>query len=311
MQVPHKGKSSYTNLDPTRIIGSGSFGFVFEAIDNDTKQTVAVKRTQKAGEYVSREYEVLNELKKCKNVVKMLEIYYSKDSQKKTAQNLVFEYCSQNLEEIIQQKKQEGGRIEMKEIKDYMRQILTGMKDVHEKGIAHRDLKPENILKNEEGVIKICDFGSAKVLHDKLNTPYIVSRYYRAPELILACSDYTNMIDIWAIGCIFAEFMTLRPLFPGKTEGSQFIEQVAVLGLPKEEVLRKISSQITQNTIDLVHSLDDIPPRKIEELLPFKDYHPSDVKEAADLLSKMLRWIPSERITCKEALKHPFFGKKR
>lgn len=95
---------------------------------------------------------------------------------------------------------------------------------VHSKGISHRDLKPENILKNEKGVIKICDFGSAKMLHEKLNTPYIVSRYYRAPELILACSDYTHKIDIWAIGCIFAEFMTLRPLFPGKTEGSQFIE---------------------------------------------------------------------------------------
>ena len=91
---------------------------------------------------------------------------------------------------------------------------------VHKQGIAHRDLKPENILKTESGVIKICDFGSAKMLHEKLNTPYIVSRYYRAPELILACSDYTEKIDIWAIGCIFAEFMTLRPLFPGKTEGS-------------------------------------------------------------------------------------------
>ena len=81
-------------------------------------------------------------------------------------------------------------------------------------------MKPENILKNEKGIIKICDFGSAKILDEKLNTPYIVSRYYRAPELILACSDYSQNIDIWAIGCIFAEFMTLRPLFPGKTEGS-------------------------------------------------------------------------------------------
>jgi len=91
---------------------------------------------------------------------------------------------------------------------------------VHEQGISHRDLKPENILMNDESVVKICDFGSAKILDQKLNTPYIVSRYYRAPELILACSDYTEKIDIWAIGCIFMEFLTLRSLFPGKTEGS-------------------------------------------------------------------------------------------
>ena len=101
-----------------------------------------------------------------------------------------------------------------------MKQILTGMAYVHSKGISHRDLKPENILMNEGGVIKICDFGSAKALDERLNTPYIVSRYYRAPELILACSDYSDKIDVWAIGCICCEFMTLRPLFPGKTEGS-------------------------------------------------------------------------------------------
>jgi serine/threonine protein kinase len=133
---------------------------------------------------------------------------------------LVFEYCNKNLEEIIQETKKMDKRIPIQDIKQYMKQILQGMDYVHKQGITHRDLKPENILKTDEGVIKICDFGSAKQLHEKLNTPYIVSRYYRAPELILACSDYTNKIDIWAIGCIFAEFMTLRPLFPGKTEGS-------------------------------------------------------------------------------------------
>jgi glycogen synthase kinase 3 beta len=112
------------------------------------------------------------------------------------------------------------------------------MQYVHSKKICHRDLKPENILMNKEGVVKICDFGSAKVLSENgLNTPYIVSRYYRAPELILACSDYTDAIDIWAIGCILAEFLTKRPIFPGKTEGSQLIEQIAILGLPTRQEL--------------------------------------------------------------------------
>ena len=110
----------------------------------------------------------------------------------------MFEYCSQDLEEVIKKAKEFGRPIPILEIKDYMRQILTGMAYVHKQGICHRDLKPENILKNESGVVKICDFGSAKVMSTNgLNTPYIVSRYYRAPELILGCSDYTNKIDIW------------------------------------------------------------------------------------------------------------------
>lgn len=86
----------------------------------------------------------------------------------------------------------------MEDIRNFMKQILMGMAYVHKQGVCHRDLKPENILMNKENIVKICDFGSAKVLSPSgLNTPYIVSRYYRAPELILACSDYTNKIDIW------------------------------------------------------------------------------------------------------------------
>ena len=161
-------------------------------------QIVAVKRTTKAGEYVSREFEVLDKLRECKNVIKMLDIYYSKNEEGKTAQNLIFEFCSTNLEEVIQDHKKNDKYIKPEEVREFMKQILEGMKYVHQQKICHRDLKPENILLTKDGIIKICDFGSAKVLDEEgLNTPYIVSRYYRAPELILACSDYTNKIDIW------------------------------------------------------------------------------------------------------------------
>mgnify|MGYP002632081006 CR=1 FL=1 len=159
---------------------------------------------------------------------------------------------------------------------------------VHKQGIFHRDLKPENILMNEQRVVKICDFGSAKFLNDKLNTPYIVSRYYRAPELILACSDYTEKIDIWAIGCIFCEFLTLIPLFPGKTEGSQLIEQIAILGLPSKETMFRMSKQMSPNTVELVHKLDDMPPQKLTSILPYKDYSRKEIEESADLIQKML-----------------------
>jgi serine/threonine protein kinase len=200
-----------------------------------------------------------------------------------------------------------GARIPMEDIKSYMKQILTGMAYVHRQQIFHRDLKPENILLNHQGVVKICDFGSAKFLNDKLNTPYIVSRYYRAPELILACSDYNEKIDVWAIGCIFYEFLKLMPLFPGKTEGSQLIEQIAILGLPSKETMFMMSKQMSPNTVELVHKLDDMPPQSIADILPFKDYSRKDIEEAADLIQKMLQWVPNQRISCEDALKHPFF----
>jgi glycogen synthase kinase 3 beta len=171
---------------------------VFEAVDPNTGERIAIKRTSKSGEYVSREFEVLDRLKGSQHVVQMLNIFYSKNSEGKIVQNLVFEFCDTNLEEVIQKAKENKRYIPMEDIRNFMRQILTGMAYVHKQGVCHRDLKPENILKNEKGVVKICDFGSAKILSpDGLNTPYIVSRYYRAPELILACSDYTNKIDIW------------------------------------------------------------------------------------------------------------------
>lgn len=171
---------------------------MFEAVDPNTGERIAIKRTSKSGEYVSREFEVLDRLKGSQHVVQMLNIFYSKNSEGKIVQNLVFEFCDTNLEEVIQKAKENKRYIPMEDIRNYMRQILTGMAYVHKQGVCHRDLKPENILKNEKGVVKICDFGSAKILSpDGLNTPYIVSRYYRAPELILACSDYTNKIDIW------------------------------------------------------------------------------------------------------------------
>ncbi len=143
----------------------------------------------------------------------------------------------------------------------------------HHKGVCHRDLKPENILMNAEGVVKICDFGSAKVLSPSgLNTPYIVSRYYRAPELILACSDYTNAIDVWAIGCILAEFLTRRPIFPGKTEGSQLIEQIAILGLPTKDELKAMSPQMSDHTVEQVHKLDNIQRRDFKAIIRNPDY---------------------------------------
>lgn len=117
----------------------------------------------------------------------------------------------------------------------------------------------------------------------------------------------TNPILNIAIGCIFAELLTLRPLFPGKTEGSQLIEQVAILGLPTTKELKSMSKQMSEDTIKLVHKLDEIPKRDFKEILPKDLMSTKELEQAADLLENLLRWDPSQRYSCEQALRHPFF----
>lgn len=290
------------------MLGSGSFGYVFAAHDKNRDCKVALKRTTKAGDFVSREYEVLELLKGCRNCIQVLDIFYTKNEDGKLAQNLVFEFCSDNLESMITEKKSKKEFFSIEKVRDYARQILTGLKEIHERQIVHRDLKPENVLVNENEEIKICDFGSSKILDPNgKNTPYIVSRYYRAPELILGVSNYSEKIDIWATGCIIAELLTLKPLFPGKTEGSQFLEQMAVLGTPSSSEFERMASNIPKTTMKLLKQLDKFEKKDLASLIP-SFYHKRDIKKVVDLIESMLKWDPKERMTAEEALHHEFFS---
>lgn len=295
------------DLEILGLLGSGSFGYVFEAYDKNRDCKVALKRTTKAGDYVSREYEILELLKGCKNCIQVLDIFYSKNEDEKLAQNLVFEFCSDNLESMITEKKGKKKFFSMEKVRDYAKQILTGLKEIHERQIVHRDLKPENVLVTEEGVVKICDFGSSKILDPNgKNTPYIVSRYYRAPELILGVSNYTEKIDIWATGCIIAELLMLKPLFPGKTEGSQLLEQMAILGTPTSAQFERLASNIPKTTMKMLKQLEKFERKDLACLIP-ENYRKREIKKVVNLIESMLEWDPKERITAEEALHHEFF----
>lgn len=298
------------DLEILGLLGSGSFGYVFEAYDKNRDCKVALKRTTKAGDYVSREYEVLELLKGCQNCIQILDIFYSKSEDDKLAQNLVFEFCKDNLESMITEMKGKKEHFTIDEVRNFAKQILTGLKEIHEREIVHRDLKPENVLVNEDGEVKICDFGSSKILDPNgKNTPYIVSRYYRAPELILGVSNYTDKIDIWATGCIIAELLMLKPLFPGKTEGSQLLEQMAILGTPKTEQFSRMASNIPKTTMKMLKQLEKFERKDIADLIP-SSYHRRDIKQVVDLIEAMLEWDPKERISAEEALHHEFFTSK-
>lgn len=178
-------------------------------------------------------------LRGSENVIQMLDFFYSLDQKQRIIQNMVLEFCDQSLEDVLKQIDHKREFLPMAKIKNWTRQIFNGLNNMHNKGISHRDLKPENILLKDD-IVKICDVGSSKILDTSascMNTPYVVSRYYRAPELILACNKYDFSIDIWATGCILFELILKTPMFPGDQEGIQLVEMQQILGPPSDDEL--------------------------------------------------------------------------
>ena len=299
--------SSIPDYEPISLRGQGAFGYVIEAYDRVHDTRVAIKRTHKVGSKLSREYQVLSELKDCDYIVKLLDTFYSVNDDGKVIQNLVFEYVTRSLETYLEEQRNKKEFIPINKIKSIMKQMLKGLEYCHSKNIVHRDLKPENVLFTEDERVKICDFGSSKFIEkDTKSTPYIVSRYYRAPELLLGKCDYDDKIDIFAAGCIFAELFTLIPLFPGKTEGLQIFEHMCILGNPPKGYFEKF--QLPESFLNYFVNMDKIEKADIKNVInENKFYDDEDVKEAGDLILKMIAWDSDERISAKNALKHPFF----
>jgi serine/threonine protein kinase len=244
--------------------------------------------------------------------VKLLEVFYSTNDDGKVIQNLVFEFVPKGLENFMEDFKLKKKHIPLKKIKEISKQILIGLKYCHNKNIVHRDLKPDNILMTEDEQIKICDFGSSKNIERKKDkrkdcksTPYVVTRYYRAPELFFGKINYDSKIDIFSCGCIIAELFTLSPLFPGLNEGLQIFEYINILGMPDENYLREFN--LNKNILETIKALENIEPYTLQEILnPNNYYDKKDIDEVCDLLYNMLSWNYKKRYTAEQCLEHPF-----
>ena len=286
-------------------LGSGSFGYVFLAKNKQTNQKVAMKRIEKVGKQLSREYEILTELKDCSHCVKLLDCFYTKNNKDKLVQNMVFEFLDKDLEACIQEWKKTPKLNNFEDVRLISYQLFKGLEEIHNKNIVHRDLKPENVMMNGQGIVKLCDFGSSKFIDKNgKNTPYIVSRYYRAPELLLCDTRYSGKIDVWAVGCIIAELFTLKPLFKGESEGEQLFAIFKLWGsLSKEETkLYKESVPINEK---LISQLPSFPKDNTKINLMFGNV--SKKRELIDLLDKVFCYNHNNRITATEALNHKFF----
>jgi len=185
----------------------------------------------------------------------------------------------------------------------FIYQILRGMKYVHSAGILHRDLKPRNLLVNSNCDLKICDFGLARAdlpdlkFHSTVMTDYIATRWYRAPEVLLSWKRYNKAIDVWSIGCILAELLGRRPLFPGTETDNQLEIIIDMMGTPSEE---EISSVPVAQKREMLKNMPKKKPKSFETM--FKSANPL----AVDLLKKLLIFDPLKRITVDEALAHPY-----
>lgn len=185
-----------------------------------------------------------------------------------------------------------------------MYQVFLGMYVLHQNNIVHRDIKPNNILLNDSCDLKICDFGFAREVYNDPNldiTEYVVTRYYRAPEIMLNSRKYGTEVDIWSVGCTFFELLDSKILFGHTKNYIQLLNKIInLLGSPSDEGLEFIQNE---NAKMWIKKQKFCPPQK-----PSDKLKTTDIDEMAkDLLNRCLVFNPRSRITAKEALMHPYF----
>ncbi|XP_031474803.1 shaggy-related protein kinase epsilon-like [Nymphaea colorata] len=281
-----------------RIVGTGSFGVVFQVKCLETGQQFAIKKVLQDRRYKNRELQIMK-LMDHPNVVKLRHCFFSTNEKDELYLNLVLEYVSETVYRVSRQYSRMNQRMPIIYVQLYTYQILRSLAYIHGVlGVCHRDIKPQNLLVNPHThQLKLCDFGSAKMLvAGEPNISYICSRYYRAPELIFGATEYTTAIDMWSAGCVLAELLLGQPLFPGESGVDQLVEIIKILGTPTREEIRCMNPNYTD------FKFPQIKANPWHKVFPKKTS-----PDAVDLASRLLQYSPNMRLTALEACAHPFF----
>ncbi|KAG2179166.1 hypothetical protein INT43_002016 [Umbelopsis isabellina] len=287
-----------------KVAGNGSFGVVYQAKLLRTGDDVAIKKVLQDKRFKNRELQIMR-LVAHPNIVALKAFFYSQGDAKQKDEvylNLVLEYVPETIYRASRHYAKAKQAMPMLYVKLYTYQLLRSLAYIHSLGICHRDIKPQNLLLDPAtGILKLCDFGSAKILvAGEPNVSYICSRYYRAPELIFGATNYTISIDIWSTGCVMAELMLSQPLFPGESGIDQLVEIIKVLGTPSKEQLVSMNPNYTE------HRFPQIKPHPFSKV--FRSRTPP---EAIDFISQLLQYTPTKRLTSLDAMIHPFFDELR
>ncbi|XP_063689512.1 cyclin-dependent kinase-like 4 isoform X6 [Bolinopsis microptera] len=279
-------------------IGEGSYGVVFRCKHKDTGQVVAIKKFLDSEDdpYVKkiamREIRMLKLLKHG-NLVNLLQVF-----RRKKKIHLVFEYCHHTL---LNELEECPNGLEELQIKKIMWQVLQAVNFCHGHNCIHRDVKPENILVTKSGIVKLCDFGFARLLNgEEEYTDYVATRWYRAPELLVGDTQYGPPVDVWAVGCVFSELLTGQPLWPGKTGD---VDQIYLI--------RKTLGDLLPRHLKIYNNSSYFKGVELKDPERYESLHERmgvDVpKQAMDFLQLCLVMDPNKRATCEDLLNHSYF----
>ncbi|RLM91983.1 mitogen-activated protein kinase 8 isoform X3 [Panicum miliaceum] len=281
------------------VIGKGSYGVVCSAVDQHTGDKVAIKKIHNIFEHLSDAARILREIKLLRllrhpDIVEIKHIMLPPSRRDFKDIYVVFELMDTDLHQVIKA----NDDLTKEHHQFFLYQMLRALKYIHTANVYHRDLKPKNILANANCKLKICDFGLARVAFNDTPTTvfwtdYVATRWYRAPELCGSFfSKYSPAIDIWSIGCIFAEILTGKPLFPGKNVVHQLDLMTDLLGTPSLDTVSRIRNEKARRYLTSMRK---------KQPVPFSERFPKADPAALKLLQRLLAFDPKDRPTAEEA----------